>query len=70
MYPNACGPVGREKPRVDGEKKKIQCFATSGTKGLAKKKKKTNLYGSPPGNANAPRRVLEGNSPAHRNEAW
>lgn len=32
-------------------------------------KKKTDLYGSPPGNADTPRRVLEGNSQANRDEA-
>lgn len=32
-------------------------------------KKRTDLYGSPPTKADAPRRVLEGNAPANRVEA-
>lgn len=38
------------------------------TKGLGKEKR-TNLYGSPPAKADAPRPVLEGNAPADRDEA-
>ena len=37
-------------------------------KGLGTKKR-TNLYGSPPAKADAPRRILEGNAPANRHEA-
>jgi hypothetical protein len=51
-----------KKPREEDEG-----FVTSGTKGLALEK--TNLYGSPPDNVDALRRVLEGNSLAKRDEA-
>ena len=32
--------------------------------------KKTDLYGSPPGKGDTPLPVLEGNTPANRDEAW
>ena len=57
-----------KKPREENE---AHCFAKRGKrKELARKrKKKTHLYGSPPGDADAPRRVLERNAPANRDEA-
>ena len=59
--------LSKEKKTRDDE---AQRFVTSGTKGLAaKRKEKTDLHGSPPANVDAPRPVLEGNSPAIRDEA-
>lgn len=60
--------LSQERKTERRNKKFDQSFCTSWNERTGQKKR-TDLYGSPPGKADAPRRVLEGNSPANRDEA-
>src|SRR5580698_3080946 len=59
--------LSRDKSKKDAKKKIDQSFCYEQNERTGKDK--THLYGSPPGNADAPRLVLEGNAPTNRDEA-